>query len=76
MTSEHHSHETLSEMDKLTHLLGHWQEHNKEHEANYRKWADTAASKGKAETAELLRQAAEATSRITDLFARALSALD
>lgn len=63
--------ETLSEMDKLAHLLVHWQEHNAEHVASYQKWAGVAAAAGQSETAALLREAAEATARVSELFARA-----
>ncbi|MBW1709474.1 MAG: hypothetical protein JRG97_01085 [Deltaproteobacteria bacterium] len=66
----------LSEMDKLSHLLEHWQEHNEEHVANYKKWADRADANGRSETGILLREAADVTARVTGLFARAKETLD
>ena len=71
----HHDDKKLSDMDKLAHLLVHWQDHNKDHVENYRSWAEKAENEGQKETAALLRQAAEATSQVTDLFAQAREAL-
>lgn len=65
----------LTDMEKLAHLLGHWQEHNQEHEANYRSWADKAEAAGRGEAADLLRQAAKVTDQVSDLFARAKASL-
>lgn len=67
--------QNLTDMDKLAHLLKHWQEHNTDHVTNYRDWAEKAAAAGRAETADLLRQAAEATDRVTDLFTQALKVM-
>ena len=66
---------TLTEMDKLAKLLDHWQDHNRDHVSNYRSWADKAAAQGQAEAAEYLNQAAEATDKVTALFALAKGAL-
>ena len=66
----------LSDMEKLAHLLEHWQSHNQDHVSNYRVWADRAEAKGNAEAADLLRQAAETTETVTELFARAKTALE
>ena len=62
-------------MDKLAHLLKHWQDHNEEHVANYRTWADRAAGAGEVEVADLLREAADITGQVTALFAKALKGL-
>jgi hypothetical protein len=66
----------MTDMDKLNHLLGHWREHNDEHAANYRSWAEKAAAAGHESAADLLRQSADATDRISDLFAQAKEALE
>jgi len=66
----------LSEMDKLSHLLKHWQGHNEEHVSEYQQWADRAEAQGRTQTAALLREAAQATARVTDLFVQARTALD
>ena len=62
---------TMTEMDKLAHLLEHWQGHNNDHAANYRSWAKKARQAGLAETAALLNEAARATDSITEMFAKA-----
>ena len=71
MTAE----KTMSEMEKLDHLLAHWQEHNHDHAANYDSWAEKAEAAGKTEAAGLLRKAAEATNQITQIFIDARKAL-
>lgn len=73
---DHHADHKLTDMEKLAHLLGHWNEHNDEHAANYRSWADKAQAEGHADTAELLRQAAQATQDLNDLFQKAKAALE
>jgi len=65
----------MTDLDKLAHLLEHWQEHNAEHAVNYRSWAEKAAAAGKTDTAELLRRAAAETDRLNDLFVQALAGL-
>ena len=69
-----HHHE-LTDMGKLAHLLEHWQGHNLDHAENYRSWAEKAEASGRQEAAEILRQAAEATDRMNELFAQALEKL-
>jgi len=58
-------------MDKLSHLLDHWQGHNDEHAENFLKWAEKAAAHGHSETAALLRQAAELTGNINGVLKKA-----
>jgi hypothetical protein len=62
-------------MEKLAHLLEHWQSHNQDHVSSYRNWADRAEAAGNTEAAALLRQAAEITETVTGLFARAKTTL-
>ena len=66
----------LSEMEKLAHLLQHWQEHNDDHIATYNQWADRADAHGQTMAADFIRQAAKATAEISELFTQAKSALD
>lgn len=69
MSGHHkHSEHKLSDLEKLPHLLEHWREHNDEHAANYRNWADRAAAAGKTASADLLRQAATVTDQVSALF--------
>lgn len=65
----------LSDMEKLAQLLEHWPRHNQDHVSNYLDWADRAETDDNLETAELLRQAAETTERVTKLFTLARAAL-
>lgn len=65
----------LSDMEKLAQLLEHWRRHNQDHVSNYLDWADRAETDGNLETAALLRQAAETTERVTELFTLARAAL-
>jgi hypothetical protein len=62
-------------MEKLAQLLEHWPRHNQDHVSNYLDWADRAETDDNLETAELLRQAAETTERVTKLFTLARAAL-
>ena len=72
----HEHHETrMTDMDKLAHLLEHWLEHNDEHAANYRSWAEKAKQAGHDETAGLLEEAARSTQNLSELFTRAKAAL-
>lgn len=65
----------MTEMDKLAHLLSHWQEHNDDHMANYLSWAEKAEKAGKTEAAQFLKEAADATAKVSDSFSRAAAAL-
>lgn len=43
--------------EKLQILLPHWIEHNHNHEAEFKKWADLARAEGQGALADLLAQA-------------------
>ena len=45
--------------EKLKHLLGHWIEHNKAHEASYTDWAERAKAMGEGQVAEFIEMAVE-----------------
>ncbi len=62
-------------MEKLAHLLEHWQQHNQDHVSNYMDWADRAEADGNIKTADYLRQAAKTTEKVSELFTRARAAL-
>ena len=72
---DHHADHKLTDMEKLAHLLGHWNEHNDDHAANYRSWAEKAKNAGHADVADLLQQAAQNTLELNDLFNKAKAAL-
>jgi hypothetical protein len=48
----------VTDIEKLRVLLPHWIEHNQEHGAEFVRWAETAASAGHQEAAEMIRRAA------------------
>ena len=71
---DHHDHETestLSFEEKLIKLLEHWIKHNGDHAQTYKDWAQKAKEKGMNTAADLLREAAEMTDRISKKFEQA-----
>ena len=52
-------------LEKLQVLLPHWIEHNKNHEAEFKKWADLARAEGSEHLAALLDKATTSMS-VTD----------
>ncbi|MBI4824060.1 MAG: ABC transporter ATP-binding protein [Nitrospirae bacterium] len=56
------------DMDKLKKLLEHWEKHNIEHAKTYLEWAEKADEMGRADLARILRQIAERTEELKDLF--------
>ena len=59
-------------VDKLRILLPHWVEHNQNHAAEYRKWADAARADGATSPAAQLGQAAANMAATDELLKRAL----
>ncbi len=45
--------------EKLKHLLGHWIEHSRSHEASYHEWAEKAKAMGEGQVAEYIEMAVE-----------------
>ena len=65
----------MKDREKLKHLLHHWQEHNHEHAATYKEWAERASSSGHGELSKILGRLYEETRRLDILFEEALKAL-
>ena len=59
--------------EKLKHLIGHWVEHNRSHEASYSEWAVKAREMGDEPSAGLID---EAVKLMQDADALLLGALD
>ncbi|MDA8091207.1 MAG: ABC transporter ATP-binding protein [Nitrospiraceae bacterium] len=57
--------------ERLKILLEHWQEHNAEHAKTYLEWAEKAQAAGKAELAATLREIAQESGRLEELFRKA-----
>jgi hypothetical protein len=45
--------------EKLKHLIGHWIDHNRFHEASYIEWAEKAKAMGEGKVAEYIEMAVE-----------------
>jgi hypothetical protein len=60
----------MNEVEKLRVLLGHWMEHNDEHAAEFRRWADQAGA-----AAPDVLAAAERMGQVNQALAAALARL-
>ncbi len=60
---------------KLTHLVGHWIEHNKAHEASYTEWAERARAFGEPTAADFIEMAVEQMGEADAMLGKALAAL-
>lgn len=69
------THEAHPEIDRLKLLIEHWEEHNAGHAETYLEWAGKAEAMGRMELARLLREMAEKTSGLHDIFKKATRAL-
>lgn len=63
------------DLAKLRHLVGHWIEHNKSHEASYLEWAGRARELGEPTVAEFLEMAVEQMEEADAMLAEARAAL-
>lgn len=61
--------------DKLRALLPHWIEHNDEHAAEFRTWADRARAAGQDEVADEIDTAAKALGWVNESLQAALEKL-
>ncbi len=64
------------DLAKLKHLVGHWIEHNKSHEASYLEWAERAREMGYGTAAEFIEMAIEQMEEADAMLAEAREALD
>jgi hypothetical protein len=60
---------------KLKHLVHHWIEHNRSHEASYTEWAGRARDMGDATVAEFIEMAVEQMEEADKLLGQALEHL-
>jgi rubrerythrin len=65
----------MTELEKLKHLLEHWTEHNEAHVKTYSEWASKAESLGEKELANILREVADKSQNLDDLFKKAMGIL-
>jgi hypothetical protein len=66
---------TGSDEDKLRVLLPHWIEHNAEHAAEFRNWAERARAAGQEEAAEEIDTAAKELGWVNEALSAALEKL-
>lgn len=59
--------------EKLQILLPHWIEHNHNHEAEFKKWADLVRSEGQETLAELLHQAVASMAETDSILQKVLA---
>jgi hypothetical protein len=65
----------MTDQDKLRALLPHWIEHNDEHAAEFRTWAERARAAGQDEVAEEIDTAAKELGWVNEALAEALKKL-
>jgi len=66
---------TGTDQDKLRVLLAHWIEHNAEHAAEFRTWAEKARAIGQEEVAEEIDLAAKQMGWVNEALSAALDKL-
>lgn len=72
MATIEHRHGGGTAQDKLRALLPHWMEHNAEHAAEFRNWAEQARSAGQAEVADEIDTAAKELGWVNEALSSAL----
>jgi hypothetical protein len=65
----------MSDLAKLQVLLPHWMEHNDEHAAEFREWAEKARAAGQEDMAEEINRAARQLKSVNEALAAALEKL-
>jgi len=76
--SHQHDHEPVKELsfeEKLSTLFQHWIAHNNSHLETYTSWAQKAEKEKMTQTAALLNETADVSSRITEILEKALKSL-
>ncbi len=63
----------MNELEKLRHLLEHWIEHNDAHVQTYTEWADKADSMGKHELSLIIKDIADNSKKLDELFKKAIA---
>jgi hypothetical protein len=66
---------TATDLEKLRALLPHWIEHNAEHAAEFRTWAEKARAAGQGAVAEEIETAAKELGWVNEALSAALQKL-
>ncbi|MGE5894894.1 MAG: hypothetical protein ACM34I_12630 [bacterium] len=65
----------MDDIEKLRHLVSHWQEHNQEHARTYREWADRMEKAGEVGAGDILLRIADKAEELEKDFKDLASAL-
>lgn len=65
----------MDDIEKLRHLVSHWQEHNQEHARTYREWAERMKKAGEDGAERILLRIAEKSEELEEDFKNLTSAL-
>ena len=65
----------MTDRDKIRALLPHWFEHNLEHAAQFRRWAEKVHAAGQEEVAEEINLAAKELGSVNEALSAALQKL-
>lgn len=65
----------MTELEKLSHLLEHWREHNEAHIKTYSEWVSKAESLGENNLANILREVVDESKKLDGLFNKAVKIL-
>ncbi len=61
----------MDELQKLRHLIEHWEDHNAGHAETYLEWSRKADAMGKKDLAAILIELSERTRQLKELFNKA-----
>jgi len=75
MATMEHRHRSGTLQDRLQALLPHWMEHNAEHAAEFRNWAEQARAAGQEEVADEIDTAAKELGWVNEALSTALQKL-
>ena len=58
----------MNDLEKISHLLHHWREHNDEHAESYKGWAEKMKLSGNERLSNILTRLYEETKKLGALF--------
>lgn len=65
----------MKDIEKLKRLIEHWAEHNEEHAKTYTEWAEKAKASDNKKLHDILKEIADTTKKMDDLFEKAKKAV-
>lgn len=61
----------MTDLEKLSHLIKHWIEHNNSHAETYNQWASKTESLGRTDLSNIIKQIAIDSKKLNELFEKA-----